>query len=77
MTDIRVGDIIQIKPEAHRMYFFQAQLIIVTELKAFGIQGYSQGEDGLVFIRVKTEDFHRVGRAKLIADDGGWAELPE
>lgn len=77
MSDIRVGDIVQIKPETHRMHFFRAQLIIVTEVKTWGIQGYSQAENGQAFVRVKTEDFYRVGRAKLIADDGGWSVLPE
>ena len=47
-TPLRVGQVIQLNPETTRNRMFAACLLVVTEPKAFGCQGFVQmtGEDG-------------------------------
>lgn len=58
--DIMVGDIVQVNPEQET---FGGCMVVVTELKSFGIQGYVQnaGQEGQAYIRLKHEDFEPTG----------------
>jgi len=64
MTDIapviREGDIVQVNPERE---MFGGCMVVVTEVKPWGIQGYVQnaGQDGQAYIRLKHEDFEHTG----------------
>jgi hypothetical protein len=57
---IEVGDIVQVNPEKE---MFGACMVVVTELKSWGIQGYVQnaGVEGQAYIRLKSEDFEATG----------------
>lgn len=57
---IKVGSIVQVKPEKET---FGACMVVVTELRSWGIQGYVQsaGVPGQQYIRLKTEDFEDTG----------------
>lgn len=65
---LEVGDVVQITAEDNR---WQGCFIVVTEVKAWGIQGYipsPQVEDvGLVFVRCETKDIEKVGVAACIS----------
>lgn len=69
--EIQAGDIVQITDDAH--HWFPA-LIVVTEPKAWGIQGCAlipqSNEPGArasqAFIRLKREQFERVGHAAIV-----------
>ena len=60
MNDIAIGDIVQVTPNKE---VFGACMVVVTELKSWGIQGYVQsaGVPGQQFIRLRFEDFERTG----------------
>lgn len=60
MSEITVGEIVQIRPDKE---MFGACMVTVTEVKAWGIQGYVQsaGVSGQQYIRLKSEDFERTG----------------
>lgn len=59
-SDMNVGDIVQINPEKE---MFGACMVVVTEVKSWGIQGYVQsaGVEGQQYVRVKFEDFEPTG----------------
>lgn len=50
------NDIVQVRPDFD---VFGACLVVVTEVKSWGIQGYVQsaGVDGQQYIRLKSSDF--------------------
>ena len=54
------GDIVQIKPDQG---IFACCLVVVTEVKPWGIQGYVQsaGVPGQQYIRLKHEDYESTG----------------
>ena len=54
------GDIVQVNSEKE---MFGGCMVVVTEVKTWGIQGYVQsaGVPGQQYIRVKTEDFEPTG----------------
>jgi hypothetical protein len=63
MTDIatvKLGDIVQVDP---KLEVFGACLVVVTEVKPWGIQGYVQnaGQEGQAYIRLKWDDFEPTG----------------
>lgn len=60
MTDIRIGEIVQVNPEYET---FGGCMVVVTEVKTWGIQGYVQsaGVPGQQYIRLKTDDFESTG----------------
>jgi len=60
IESINIGDIVQVNPEKE---MFGACMVVVTEIKAWGIQGYVQnaGVNGQAYIRLKTEDFEHTG----------------
>jgi len=44
-------------------------LVIVSELKSFGIQGYTSiPKGGDAYIRLKKEDYEYVGEAAIVSD---------
>ena len=58
--EIKVGDIVQVNPDKE---IFGACMVVVTELKSFGIQGYVQsaGVNGQQYIRLKFDEFESTG----------------
>lgn len=60
--------IVQITNDKH--HWFPA-LVIVSELKNFGIQGYcTMPTKGNAYIRLNYEDFDLVGMAAVVVDEG-------
>ena len=57
---MNVGDIVQVNPEVE---VFGGCMVVVTELKSWGIQGYVQsaGVPGQQYIRLKTEQIVPTG----------------
>ena len=57
---IEVNDIVQVDPLFET---FGGCMVVVTEVKDWGIQGYVQsaGVEGLQYIRLKTEMFETTG----------------
>jgi hypothetical protein len=57
---INIGDIVQVNPEKE---MFGACMVVVTEIKSWGIQGYVQnaGVNGQAYIRLKIQDFEHTG----------------
>ena len=57
---IEVNDIVQVDP---RKAVFGGCMVVVTEVKAWGIQGYVQsaGVDGLQYIRLECQDYEATG----------------
>ncbi len=70
---LKIGDILQINPS----HAYGEMLLIVTEPKSWGAQGYLLSEyefdavryKGRAFLRVKTEDFEKVGRLKWLREE--------
>lgn len=68
MEPVVVGSIVQIDPE--KMGGWGGCLVVVSEVKTWGIQGYVQipsntpEKTGQAYIRVKTEDFVVCGMAE-------------
>ena len=58
--EIKVGDIVQVNPDKE---MFGACMVVVTEFKSFGIQGYVQsaGVNGQQYIRLKFDEFESTG----------------
>jgi hypothetical protein len=58
--NIEVNDIVQVNPEKE---MFGACMVVVTELKSWGIQGYVQsaGVQGQQYIRLKFEEIQPTG----------------
>ena len=57
---IEVGDIVQVDPSKE---VFGGTMVVVTEVKSWGIQGYVQsaGVEGQAYIRLNFEDFEATG----------------
>ena len=71
MSDIEVGDVVQIDPEHDPI--FGGHFLVVTELKSWGVQGYCQPlterrdvskPDGLAYYRVTFDKIARIGKAE-------------
>lgn len=64
--DLKPGDIVQIKPGSDKT--FGACLMIVTEVRSWGAQGYFHipGRDGLAFYRANHENMTLVGSAAWV-----------
>jgi len=60
MKDLKVGDIVQVFPDIET---FGGCMVVVTELKSFGIQGYVQsaGVPGQQYIRLKFDEYEPTG----------------
>lgn len=71
MSDLKAGDVVQITDPTHHWY---PSLIIVSEPKAWGIQGYAiiptNGEEsnGQAYIRLKHGGYEYVGKAVVISE---------
>lgn len=69
--ELVVGDVVQINPEKKES-FFAGCLMMVTEPKSFGAQGFiaipgKRGEiPGQAYYRVNWEDMEYVGRAAFV-----------
>lgn len=64
---VEIGDIVQVNPDKE---MFGACMVVVTEVKSWGIQGYvkSAGVSGQQYIRLKWEDIEPTkGKAVWIA----------
>jgi hypothetical protein len=57
---IEVGDIVQVNPEKE---VFGGCMVVVTETKSWGVQGYVQsaGVPGQQYIRLNSDDFESTG----------------
>lgn len=57
---IKENEIVQVKPDKET---FGGCMVVVTEVKSWGIQGYVQsaGVPGQQYIRLKSEDFETTG----------------
>ena len=57
---IEVGDIVQVDPSKE---VFGGCLVVVTEVKPWGIQGYVQsaGVEGQQYIRLECQDYETTG----------------
>jgi len=57
---IEVGDIVQVDPSKE---VFGGCMVVVTEVKSWGIQGYVQsaGVEGQQYIRLDFDDFETTG----------------
>ena len=69
MNNLTRGTIVQITNEQHHWF---PCLIIVDEVKSWGIQGFitipnnsKEEANGNAFIRLKNEDFEVVGKANI------------
>ena len=58
--DVKAGDIVQVNPDKE---MFGACMVVVTELKSWGIQGYVQsaGVPGQQYIRLKAGEYEYTG----------------
>lgn len=72
MKEIKEGDIVQITDENHHWF---PCLIIVSEVKGFGVQGYitmptnDKEPNGNAFIRLNTDQFDFIGMASVKLND--------
>jgi len=57
---IEIGDIVQVDPSKE---MFGGCMVVVTEVKNWGVQGYVQspGVEGQAYIRLPFEDFEPTG----------------
>lgn len=66
-SDLLAGDIVQLHPEKCRNQMFAACLMVVTEPKSWGAQGYVQGlgengkQVGQAYYRATWEEMERTG----------------
>jgi hypothetical protein len=70
--DLKIGDIVQLNPETSSNPAFAGCLMVVTEPKSWGAQGYVQGAGtgALAYYRARFEDMELVGHAEWLFDDG-------
>jgi len=60
---VSVGDIVQVDPSDPSKEMFGGCMVVVTEVKSWGIQGYVQsaGVTGQQYIRLEFNDFAPTG----------------
>lgn len=74
--NVSVGDIVQVNPKTAEDLMFVGCLVVVTEVKSWGIQGYvpvptSRDEaPGLAFVRLAADKFVRVGAVEWMIERG-------
>lgn len=72
--DLSKGDLVQIKPETASNPVFAGCVMVVTEPKPWGAQGYVQAlgvlgaPGGQAYYRANWEDMEPVGKAVWVAD---------
>jgi len=71
--DIKKGDLVQLNPETVGNKMFTACIMVITEPKPWGAQGYVQafgvegGRGGQAYYRAKWEEMELVGHAEWVA----------
>ncbi len=62
---VEIGDIVQVDPMLNEV--FGGCMVVVTEVKSWGIQGYVQsaGVDGQQYIRLEWDNFEKTGGKAL------------
>ena len=68
--ELEVGDVVQLNPE----HQFAGMLVVVTEPKSFGCQGYLMSQfnfeatrfKGVAYVRPKFEEFEYVGSMQCV-----------
>lgn len=72
---VQVGEVVQLSPTATTNKAFAACLMVVTEVKDWGVQGYVQGlgtreeQVGQAYFRAETGTFERTfGRAPWVIE---------
>lgn len=70
-SNLEEGDIVQLDPKEHTHHegFWAANLMIVTEVKSWGAQGYCRGQGGNAYYRAKTGTFEKVGEAVWVSKE--------
>ncbi len=63
------GDIVQLDPGHYPDHLWSAQLLIVEEVKEWGVQGYTKTSEGLEYMQAETGTFEVVGRAAWLQVD--------
>jgi hypothetical protein len=70
VTTIEENDIVQITDEAHHWF---PSLIVVSELKSWGIRGFafipSQDGTGRAYTQLEKGKFEKVGSAVIVSGD--------
>ena len=68
---VKAGDIVQLDPAEHTHHdgFWAGQLLIVTEPKPWGVQGYVQVPDGRAYYRASEGTFIKVGAVEWMPAD--------
>lgn len=67
------GDVVQLDPEQTKNPMFAGCMLVVTEVRAWGVQGYVQGlgtdgkRAGQAYYRAETGTFEYVGKAVWVA----------
>lgn len=71
--ELEPGDVVQINPDTVGNKAFAACMLVVTEPKSFGCQGYVQvlGETqdkpgGLAYMRLRWDEMEFIGRAQWV-----------
>lgn len=71
-SDLKKGDIVQLNPDTVKNKMFTACMMVITEPKSWGAQGYVQGlgengnPGGQAYYRATWEEMHLVGSAEWI-----------
>lgn len=62
------GDVVQLDPEHHTHHdgFWAGQLLVVTEVKSWGVVGFAKVQGGEAHYRAQSGTFERVGRCTWI-----------
>ena len=74
VMNLKAGDIVQLNPEVVGNPMFASCLMVITEPKSWGAQGYVQalGQDGEMggqaYYRAKWEEMHYVGNAEWVVE---------
>ena len=68
--EIKVNDIVQISPEVdHQGGFWAGNLLVVTEVHKWGVQGFCRTPEGNAYIRLKFDQIEKVGRLVWVPVD--------
>lgn len=73
-TTLKTGDVVQLNPAACRRPEFGGCMMVISELKKFGAEGYIQslGENGamggVAFYRANWDEMEFVGHAVWVID---------
>ena len=78
---LKLGDVVQLNPDTIGNRAFAGCFLVVTELKAFGCQGYVQAlgnsrdtQGGQAYLRPRWVDMEFVGHAQWVIDNESLGE---